>query len=147
MGLVDRANARDGDAGAPGVCLTLAWQIGAPILAFEGNIRSAGSTLIWAAELLGVTTQELADLAATMPELARRATGSRVRGSRRAVVRRFGVGDGHRLRFRRHACALRPGGARIRSPIKSPTSSTPCAPAARRLIGSWSTADRPATTN
>ena len=67
MGLIDRAGVRDGDAGAPGVCLTLAWQIGAPTLAFEGNIRSAGSTLIWAAELLGVTTQQLADLAATMP--------------------------------------------------------------------------------
>jgi glycerol kinase len=66
MGLVDRNAVGDGDAGAPGVCLTLAWQIDSPILAFEGNIRSAGSTLIWAAELLGVTTQELADLAATM---------------------------------------------------------------------------------
>jgi glycerol kinase len=68
MGLVDRASVHDGDAGGPGVCLTLAWQIDAPTLAFEGNIRSAGSTLIWAAELLGVTTQELADLAATMPD-------------------------------------------------------------------------------
>jgi glycerol kinase len=68
MGLVDRASVRDGDAGGPGVCLTLAWSIEAPTLAFEGNIRSAGSTLIWAAELLGVTTQELADLAATMPD-------------------------------------------------------------------------------
>jgi len=65
MGLVDRKAVKDGDAGAPGVCLTLAWQIDAPMLAFEGNIRSAGSTLVWAAELLGVTTQELADLAAT----------------------------------------------------------------------------------
>ena len=65
MGLVDRSSAPDGDAGAPGVCLTLAWQIDAPVLAFEGNIRSAGSTLIWAAELLGITTQDLADLAAT----------------------------------------------------------------------------------
>ena len=68
MGLVDRAAVRDGDAGAPGVCLTLAWQIDAPVLAFEGNIRSAGSTLVWAAELLGVTTQELADLAATISD-------------------------------------------------------------------------------
>ena len=65
MGLVDRTKVQNGDAGAPGVCLTLAWAIDAPTLAFEGNIRSAGSTLIWAAELLGVTTQELADLAAT----------------------------------------------------------------------------------
>jgi glycerol kinase len=65
MGLVDRKAVRDGDAGAPGVCLTLAWQIDAPTLAFEGNIRSAGSTLIWAAELLGVDTAELARLAAT----------------------------------------------------------------------------------
>lgn len=68
MGLVERAKAPDGDAGAPGVCLTLAWAIDAPMLAFEGNIRSAGSTLVWAAELLGVTTQELADLAATAPD-------------------------------------------------------------------------------
>ncbi len=65
MGLVDRKAVSDGDAGAPGVCLTLAWQIEAPMLAFEGNIRSAGSTLIWAAELLGVDTQELARLAAS----------------------------------------------------------------------------------
>jgi glycerol kinase len=65
MGLVDRKAVQDGDSGAPGVCLTLAWQIDAPMLAFEGNIRSAGSTLIWAAELLGVDTQELARLAST----------------------------------------------------------------------------------
>jgi glycerol kinase len=68
MGLVDRAKVRDGDAGGPGVCLTLAWQIDQPTLAFEGNVRSAGSTLIWAAELLGVSTQDLADLAATLPD-------------------------------------------------------------------------------
>ena len=72
MGLVDRTAVSDGDAGGPGVCLTLAWQIDAPMLAFEGNIRSAGSTLIWAAELLGVDTQELARLAATAQRLARR---------------------------------------------------------------------------
>ena len=68
MGLVDRKAVSDGDSGAPGVCLTLAWQIDAPMLAFEGNIRSAGSTLIWAAELLGVDTHELARLAATAPD-------------------------------------------------------------------------------
>ena len=45
MGLVDRKAVSDGDSGAPGVCLTLAWQIDTPMLAFEGNIRSAGSTL------------------------------------------------------------------------------------------------------
>ena len=69
MGLVDRSVVADGDAGAPGVCVTLAWSVGEPMLAYEGNIRSAGSTLVWAAELLGVTTQELADLAATAPDL------------------------------------------------------------------------------
>jgi glycerol kinase len=68
MGLVDRNAVQDGDSGAPGVCLTLAWQIDAAMLAFEGNIRSAGSTLIWAAELLGVDTQELARLAASAPD-------------------------------------------------------------------------------
>lgn len=68
MGLVDRAAVRDGDAGAPGVCLTLAWRLDEPMLAYEGNIRSAGSTLIWAAELLGVTTKDLADMAASAPD-------------------------------------------------------------------------------
>ena len=68
MGLVDRNAVSDGEAGSPGVCLTLAWQIDTPMLAFEGNIRSAGSTLAWAAELLGVDTQELARLAATAPD-------------------------------------------------------------------------------
>jgi glycerol kinase len=68
MGLVDRAAVRDGNAGAAGVCLTLAWQVDAPALAFEANIRSAGATLVWAAELLGISTQELADLAATIPD-------------------------------------------------------------------------------
>jgi glycerol kinase len=68
MGLVERAAVRDGNAGAPGVCLTLAWQLESPTLAYEGNIRSAGSTLVWAAELLGITTKELADLAANAPD-------------------------------------------------------------------------------
>jgi glycerol kinase len=68
MGLVDPAAVRDGNAGAPGVCLTLAWQLDSPILAYEGNIRSAGSTLVWAAELLGITTKELADLATNAPD-------------------------------------------------------------------------------
>jgi glycerol kinase len=68
MGLLDRSTVRDGDAGAPGVCLTLAWQLAEPVLAFEGNIRSAGSTLLWAAELLGITAQELADLALTVSD-------------------------------------------------------------------------------
>ena len=67
MGLVERAAVRDGNAGAPGVCLTLAWQLDSPTLAYEGNIRSAGSTLVWAAELLGITTKELADLALDAP--------------------------------------------------------------------------------
>jgi glycerol kinase len=63
MGLVERDSVRDGNAGAPGICLTLAWQLESPTLAYEGNIRSAGSTLVWAAELLGISTTELADLA------------------------------------------------------------------------------------
>ena len=68
MGLLDRAATRDGETLGSGICLTLAWAIEKPVLAFEGNIRSAGSTLIWAAELLGVDTQELARLAATAPD-------------------------------------------------------------------------------
>jgi len=60
MGLVDRP-----DALGTGVCLTIAWSIeGRPALAAEGNIRAAGSTLRWVAEVLGVSLEELAELAA-----------------------------------------------------------------------------------
>jgi glycerol kinase len=60
MGLVDRSDALD-----PGVCLTIAWSLdGRPALAAEGNIRAAGSTLRWVADLLGVSTEALAEMAA-----------------------------------------------------------------------------------
>jgi len=61
MGLIDAARA---GALHPGMCLTLAWQIDRPVLAFEGNIRAAGATLVWAAELLGVSVDGLAAMAA-----------------------------------------------------------------------------------
>jgi glycerol kinase len=50
MGLAD-----DASRVHPGLCLTVAWDAGqGPLLAFEGNIRAAGSTLRWAAELFGL---------------------------------------------------------------------------------------------
>jgi glycerol kinase len=52
----------------PGICHTIAWWTDAPTLAFEGNIRSAGSTVLWAAEILGVDAAELARLAATVAD-------------------------------------------------------------------------------
>lgn len=58
MGLVDRADALDA-----GLCLTIAWQIERSQLAAEGNIRASGSTLRWVAEMLGIGTAELADMA------------------------------------------------------------------------------------
>jgi glycerol kinase len=64
MGLYDPALA-GGKPLHPGLCLTLAWWIDKPMLAFEGNIRSAGSTYLWTAELLGIDAAELARLAAT----------------------------------------------------------------------------------
>ncbi|MBX3597727.1 MAG: glycerol kinase [Rhizobiaceae bacterium] len=67
MGLVDREMVVDGQAGAPGVCLTIAWQIDKPALAYEGVNRSSGSTLVWVAELLGISVDELAVLASTVP--------------------------------------------------------------------------------
>ena len=147
MGLVDRSAARDGDAGAPGVCLTLAWQLDAPMLAYEGNIRSAGSTLIWAAELLGVSTKELAELAASAPEFARRVFRASFRGPRRALVGRQRLGDSHRLFLRRHPRTLCARRARTRSLTRSPTWWTHSGRAARRSSGCWSTAARPATTS
>jgi glycerol kinase len=69
MGLLDL-----GQGGAerlhPGVCVTVAWSMGTPVLAFEGNIRSAGSTLVWLADLLGIDSAELARLASTVPNSA-----------------------------------------------------------------------------
>ncbi|WP_243745126.1 FGGY family carbohydrate kinase [Streptomyces hainanensis] len=59
MGLTTGARAV-GDA----LCLTLAWDDGAPAYALEGNIRSSGATLRWLAGLLGVDETELAARAA-----------------------------------------------------------------------------------
>lgn len=45
----------------PGVCLTIAWDLGSgPQLALEGNIRAAGATLRWAAELFGLDAEAAA---------------------------------------------------------------------------------------
>src|SRR6185437_5072632 len=108
-----RDHARRGDAW-PRVCLTLAWAVEEPALAFEGNIRSAGSTLIWAAELLGVDTQELARIAAT----ARDSRGVYVVPAFGGlVVGRIRDCDGQRVYLWRDTGALRPGGPRFdRSP-------------------------------
>jgi glycerol kinase len=51
----------------PGMCLTIAWQLGAPQFAAEGNIRSSGSALRWLAELFGRTPEALSDLGAQAP--------------------------------------------------------------------------------
>jgi glycerol kinase len=59
MGLVERPDRLEA-----GVCLTIGWLLEKPAFAAEGNIRSSGSTIRWAADLLGISTQELADLAA-----------------------------------------------------------------------------------
>ena len=68
MGLIDAGKIQNGEGLHPGVCLTVAWWLDAPALAFEGNIRSAGATLAWTAELLGVDAEELAKLAATVAD-------------------------------------------------------------------------------
>jgi glycerol kinase len=70
MGIIDRRKFGEDATIHPGLCRTLAWWIDAPVLAFEGNIRAAGSTLIWAADLLGVSVDELARLAASVEDAA-----------------------------------------------------------------------------
>jgi len=47
---------------ANGLCLTIAWSLGAPAFAAEANIRATGATLRWMADLLGVETGALAEL-------------------------------------------------------------------------------------
>jgi glycerol kinase len=59
MGLGDPA-AHDSDA----LCLTIAWDDGAPAYAFEGNIRATGATLTWLAALLDTQPAELVARAA-----------------------------------------------------------------------------------
>ncbi|SHO67373.1 glycerol kinase [Pseudoxanthobacter soli DSM 19599] len=68
MGLMDRAATRDGATLDPGLCVTVAWWLDEPVLAFEGNVRSFGSTLLWAADLLGIDAAGLAELAATVED-------------------------------------------------------------------------------
>jgi glycerol kinase len=59
MGLIERPETL-----ANGLCLTIAWSLDRPAFAAEGNIRAAGATLRWMADLLAITTEELAELAA-----------------------------------------------------------------------------------
>jgi glycerol kinase len=59
MGLVEQPESL-----ANGLCLTIAWALDRPAHAVEGNIRAAGATLRWMADVLGMGTGELADLAA-----------------------------------------------------------------------------------
>ena len=59
MGLIAKPEALD-----PGMCLTIAWGIDGPAFAAEGNIRSAGATLRWMGELLQLSPEQLAELAA-----------------------------------------------------------------------------------
>jgi glycerol kinase len=60
MGLIDDVARLD-----PGLCLTIAWSIDRPAFAAEGNIRATGATLRWVADVFGITSAELADLAAS----------------------------------------------------------------------------------
>lgn len=66
MGLLQDAQQLD-----PGLCLTIAWSLGEGVqLAAEGNIRSAGATLKWLADVLGLTPAELAAQAVTVQDSA-----------------------------------------------------------------------------
>ncbi len=47
---------------ANGLCLTIAWSLGAPAFAAEANIRATGATLRWMADLLGMDPGALAEL-------------------------------------------------------------------------------------
>lgn len=55
---------------ASGMVQTIAWQLDTPVAAFEGNILSVGSTLLWLAGVLGCTPDELDVLAQSVPDSA-----------------------------------------------------------------------------
>lgn len=55
-----------GEGAVDGLVRTIAWSVDdEPVRAFEGNILSTGATLVWLADVLGVTPAELASLAET----------------------------------------------------------------------------------
>ncbi len=54
----------NGAAHHPGLCLTIAWDAGqGPVQALEGNIRAAGSTLRWLADLFEIPVEEAVAIA------------------------------------------------------------------------------------
>jgi glycerol kinase len=55
---------------ASGMVQTIAWQLGSPVTAFEGNILSIGSTLLWLADVLECTPDALDVLAQSVPDSA-----------------------------------------------------------------------------
>ncbi|WP_342616499.1 FGGY family carbohydrate kinase [Rhodoferax sp. GW822-FHT02A01] len=60
--------ARKGAQRLEGMCLTVGWDAGTgPRLAHEGNIRSAGATLRWAADLFGIDAEVAAAEAVLAP--------------------------------------------------------------------------------
>jgi glycerol kinase len=63
MGVTDKAS-----TGSEGLVRTIAWDIGEPRFALEGNIRSSGATLTWLAQLFGTEPAELAGRAADSSE-------------------------------------------------------------------------------
>jgi len=50
---------------AEGLCLTIGWSLEVPAFAAEGNIRATGRAFQWMADLLAMTPDALAELAAT----------------------------------------------------------------------------------
>lgn len=64
MGLVSADGVAGVQRAGDGLVTTVAWSTDAPAYAFEGNILSTGSTLVWLADVLGTTPAALIELAA-----------------------------------------------------------------------------------
>ncbi|WEO76865.1 FGGY family carbohydrate kinase [Cryobacterium sp. SO2] len=67
MGLLPAGETGSAGAAADGLVTTLAWQTDTAHHAFEGNILSTGSTMVWLAELLGRSPGALFELAQAAP--------------------------------------------------------------------------------
>ena len=57
-----------GASAGQGLVRTIAWSLGTPVHAFEGNILSAGSTVKWMAQILSTTPEKLSALAASVAD-------------------------------------------------------------------------------
>ncbi len=115
MGLVERSAIRDGEAGAPVVCLTLAWRVDSPMRPSRATSEARAQRSIWAARLLESPRRSWPNWPRRR-QFARRPSRPGLRRPGRPMVGRQRRGDGDRLFLRRDPRAAGPRRAELDRP-------------------------------